>query len=99
MVEPNLDSAVVEYSESALLTQFAKGLERLNSLETQLKKQGKRINKLQSVVDSLEAKCVREPRGSDTSKCLRSAGSKRRHSDDEFKQPLSAFSLLGEHPA
>ena len=50
----------VEYSESALREHFAKGLERMNSLETQLKKQGQRINKLQSVVDSLEAKCVRE---------------------------------------
>ena len=47
--------------ESELRTTFAKGLERMNSLETQVKKQGKLINKLQSVVDSLEAKCVREP--------------------------------------
>ena len=61
VAEANLGSALVEYSESALLTQFAQGLERLNSFETQLKKQGKRINKLQSVVDSLEATCVRAP--------------------------------------
>ena len=47
--------------ESELHTTFAKGLERMNRLETKVKKQGKLINKLQSVVDSLEAKCVREP--------------------------------------
>ena len=47
--------------ESELRTIFAKGLERMNRLETKVKKQGKLINKLQSVVDSLEATCVREP--------------------------------------
>ena len=73
--------ATVEYSEeSALLTKFAQGRERLNSIETtgterinsietQLKKQGERINELQSVVETPENI------------------HKRRHSDDELKQP------------
>ena len=90
-------------------------LERVDRLETKVKEQGNLINKLQSVVDSLQAKCVREP--------ARSARRKRRHSDagaegDQgaagdnqppqegkvgaaaVKQPPSAFcSLLPEHPA
>ena len=47
--------------ESELRTTFAKGLERMHRLETKVNKQGKLINKPQSVVDSLEATCVREP--------------------------------------
>ena len=66
--------------ESELRTAFAKCLERMNRLETKVKKQGNLINKLQSVVDSLQAKRVREPGGQTSQTCLRSAGRKRRHS-------------------
>ena len=54
MVEYNEQSALLNSCLERLSSIETKGTERMNSIETQLKKQGKRINELQSVVETLE---------------------------------------------